>query len=278
MLEVDWFFLHCCKNCKCMCLDLLFMKIGLQFRGTSTKIHPESYRDWVTQDRPVGTMPTNSHGQAASCLAFSAWDRCTDQWWEVCGNTGSTHPNWPNVYCNTGNIQILCDGTCVSDMLQAPSLDLARAVDLIHALQETLEDCWAGSFFGDLWQQTMETAKKCNSVIKHGCLCRALCLSSPNQPYTAHVATWINFKLFAPSCHVPPLPLWLLQKPDWSTSRRLLWKCSLSCLATVFFQIFRQKQKIWDWSVVRLFTCIHIRFNWEFIQINFEWLRDRICG
>lgn len=43
--------------------------------------------------------------------------------------------------------KILCDAKCVSDMLQAPSLDLARAVDLIHALQETLQDCRAGFFF-----------------------------------------------------------------------------------------------------------------------------------
>lgn len=52
--------------------------------------------------------------------------------------------------------KLLCDAKCVSDMLQAPSLDLARAVDLIHALHETLQDCRAGSFlmiFGSkLWR------------------------------------------------------------------------------------------------------------------------------
>lgn len=62
--------------------------------------------------------------------------------------------------------KILGDAKCVSDMLQAPSLDLARAVDLIHALQETLQDCRAGSFFDDLWQQTVETAKKCNVAVE----------------------------------------------------------------------------------------------------------------
>lgn len=62
--------------------------------------------------------------------------------------------------------KILGDAKCVSDMLQAPSLDLARAVELIHALQETLQDCRAGSFFDDLWQQTVETAKKCNVAVE----------------------------------------------------------------------------------------------------------------
>lgn len=62
--------------------------------------------------------------------------------------------------------KILGDAKCVSDMLQAPSLDLARAVDLIHALQETLQDCRAGSFFDDLWQKTVETAKKCNVAVE----------------------------------------------------------------------------------------------------------------
>lgn len=42
VLEVDCF-LHCCKNCRCICLDLMFIKSGCQFRGTCTKMHPESY-------------------------------------------------------------------------------------------------------------------------------------------------------------------------------------------------------------------------------------------
>ncbi|KAK0131538.1 Zinc finger MYM-type protein 1 [Merluccius polli] len=60
--------------------------------------------------------------------------------------------------------KILGDAKCASDVLQAPSLDLA--VDLIHALQETLEDCSAGSCFDDLWQQGVETANKCNDAVE----------------------------------------------------------------------------------------------------------------
>ena len=62
--------------------------------------------------------------------------------------------------------KILGDAKCASDMLQAPSLDLAKALDLIHALQETLEDCRAGSCFDDLWQQSVETANKCNVAVE----------------------------------------------------------------------------------------------------------------
>uniref|UniRef100_A0A667Z4Q8 TTF-type domain-containing protein n=1 Tax=Myripristis murdjan TaxID=586833 RepID=A0A667Z4Q8_9TELE len=62
--------------------------------------------------------------------------------------------------------QILGDAKCAPDMLQAPSLDLTKAVDVIHALQETLEDCRAGSCFDDLWQQTVETAKKCDVAVE----------------------------------------------------------------------------------------------------------------
>ena len=62
--------------------------------------------------------------------------------------------------------KILGDAKCLSDMLQAPSLDLARAVDLIHALQDTLEDCRAGSCFDELWQHSVDTAKQCNIAVE----------------------------------------------------------------------------------------------------------------
>lgn len=45
---------------------------------------------------------------------------------------------------------ILRDTKMLSDMLQAPSLDLARAVDLIQALQDSLEGYREESCFDEL--------------------------------------------------------------------------------------------------------------------------------
>lgn len=39
-------------------------------------------------------------------------------------------------------------------------------MDLIHALQDTLKDCRAGSCFDELWQHTVDTAKQCNIAVE----------------------------------------------------------------------------------------------------------------
>lgn len=51
-------------------------------------------------------------------------------------------------------------------MLQAPSLDLARAVDLIQALQDTLEGYREESYFDELWQHSVDIAKQCNIAVE----------------------------------------------------------------------------------------------------------------
>lgn len=80
-----------------------------------------------------------SYGQTVSNLACFAWDRCREQWWVICGSTGYFHWHWQYS-------KILCNAKCLSDILQALSLDLTRAVNLIYAPQETLADCRAVSF------------------------------------------------------------------------------------------------------------------------------------
>uniref|UniRef100_A0A3Q4M441 HAT C-terminal dimerisation domain-containing protein n=1 Tax=Neolamprologus brichardi TaxID=32507 RepID=A0A3Q4M441_NEOBR len=46
-------------------------------------------------------------------------------------------------------------------LLQSPSLDLAKAVDLIHALQDTLDQYRSESCFDELWQDAMDIAEQC---------------------------------------------------------------------------------------------------------------------
>ncbi|XP_056152686.1 pro-epidermal growth factor [Lampris incognitus] len=58
--------------------------------------------------------------------------------------------------------KLLGDTKLLSDMLQVPSLDLARAVDIIQALQETLGE----SGFDELWQESMDTATQCNIAVE----------------------------------------------------------------------------------------------------------------
>ncbi|KAM3620053.1 uncharacterized protein V6R79_017566 [Siganus canaliculatus] len=58
--------------------------------------------------------------------------------------------------------RILGDTKFLSDMLQSPSLYLARAVDLIEALQDTFEQYRDVLFFGELWTEILDIAQRCN--------------------------------------------------------------------------------------------------------------------
>ncbi|KAJ3582868.1 hypothetical protein NHX12_000159, partial [Muraenolepis orangiensis] len=58
--------------------------------------------------------------------------------------------------------KILGDTKLLSDLLQSSSLDLARAVDLIEALQDTLVHYRDESSFGELWTEVLDIAQQCN--------------------------------------------------------------------------------------------------------------------
>lgn len=57
--------------------------------------------------------------------------------------------------------KILGEIKLLSDVLQSPSLDLAKAVDLIHALQDTLDQYRSEYRFDELWQDAMDIAEQC---------------------------------------------------------------------------------------------------------------------
>lgn len=50
-------------------------------------------------------------------------------------------------------------------MLQSSSLDLSKAVDLVEALVQTLNDYRDESFFDDLWNEVLNTAEQCDTAI-----------------------------------------------------------------------------------------------------------------
>ncbi len=54
----------------------------------------------------------------------------------------------------------------LSDMLQSSSLDLSKAVDLVEALVQTLNDYRDESFFDDLWNEVLNTAEQCDTAIQ----------------------------------------------------------------------------------------------------------------
>lgn len=58
--------------------------------------------------------------------------------------------------------RILGDTKFLSDMLQSSSLDLARVVDLIEALQDTFVHYRDEAFFGELWTHVLDIAHQCN--------------------------------------------------------------------------------------------------------------------
>jgi hypothetical protein len=56
---------------------------------------------------------------------------------------------------------VLGDAKCLFDMLQSSSLDRARAVDLVGALTDTLQDYRSEGYFGELWKEVEEIAEHC---------------------------------------------------------------------------------------------------------------------
>uniref|UniRef100_A0A3B4VHH5 DUF4371 domain-containing protein n=1 Tax=Seriola dumerili TaxID=41447 RepID=A0A3B4VHH5_SERDU len=62
--------------------------------------------------------------------------------------------------------RMLGDTKFLSDMLQSSSLDLARAVDLIHALQDTFVSYRNEAFFEELWTEVLDIAQQCNISTK----------------------------------------------------------------------------------------------------------------
>lgn len=57
--------------------------------------------------------------------------------------------------------KVLADAKCLSDMLQSSTLDLARAVALVGALTDTLQDYRTENYFGELWKEVEELAEQC---------------------------------------------------------------------------------------------------------------------
>ncbi|KAG8013673.1 hypothetical protein GBF38_022153, partial [Nibea albiflora] len=58
--------------------------------------------------------------------------------------------------------RVLGDTKFLSDMLQSSSLDLARAIDLIEALQDLMLKCRDESSFDQLWTEVLSMAQQCN--------------------------------------------------------------------------------------------------------------------
>ncbi len=54
----------------------------------------------------------------------------------------------------------------LADMLQSMSLDLAKAVDLVEAFQDTLQDLRSDSSFDEIWKDTVDTGKQCNVAVE----------------------------------------------------------------------------------------------------------------
>lgn len=65
--------------------------------------------------------------------------------------------------------KVLGDTKCLSDMLQSSSLDLARAVDLVGALTDTLQDFRSEGYFGELWTEVEKISEHCKISVQTVC-------------------------------------------------------------------------------------------------------------
>lgn len=55
----------------------------------------------------------------------------------------------------------------LSDMLQAPDLDLSTAVDLVETLVQTLKDFREDTYFEKLWQEVLNISKQCDAATQN---------------------------------------------------------------------------------------------------------------
>ncbi|KAJ8416436.1 hypothetical protein AAFF_G00357240 [Aldrovandia affinis] len=51
-------------------------------------------------------------------------------------------------------------------MLQSPLVELAKAVDLVKALLDTLQEYRDEYFFGELWREVEDTARNCDVSVE----------------------------------------------------------------------------------------------------------------
>lgn len=65
--------------------------------------------------------------------------------------------------------KVLGDAKCLSDILQSSSLDLARAVDLVGALTDTLQNYRSEDVFGKLWKEVEEIVEHCKITVQTVC-------------------------------------------------------------------------------------------------------------
>lgn len=54
-------------------------------------------------------------------------------------------------------------------MLQLSSHDLARAMDLVVALTDTLQNYKSGGFFAELWKEVEEIVEQCKISVQTAC-------------------------------------------------------------------------------------------------------------
>ncbi len=62
--------------------------------------------------------------------------------------------------------KVLGEAKFLADMLQSTPLDLAKAVDLVEAFQDTLQNLRSDSSFDEIWKDTVDTGKQCNVAVE----------------------------------------------------------------------------------------------------------------
>ncbi len=62
--------------------------------------------------------------------------------------------------------KVLGEAKFLADMLRSTPLDLAKAVDLFEAFQDTPQDLRSDSSFDEIWKDTVDTGKQCNVAVE----------------------------------------------------------------------------------------------------------------
>ncbi|KAF4118494.1 hypothetical protein G5714_000545 [Onychostoma macrolepis] len=117
----------------------------------------------ISQSRAVGPVQPNLKMFPQQGKKNTADGRRGDKSVEVRGLLGQIY--LPFIGLLATFCKVLSDTKLLSDMLQSPSRDQARAVEL-NALQDTFQKYREESFCDEIWREILNTAQNCNISIE----------------------------------------------------------------------------------------------------------------
>ncbi len=157
----------CYRNCMCTCQAPMCTRNGSLCKRKCIKVPQEIYKGSVTPGGHVGTRLAKT--LRTDCLLYDVLhDIDVENRGERSVEARGLLAQLDLTFIGTLVIfsKVHGEAKFLADMLQSMSLDLAKAVDLVEAFQDTLQDLRSDSSFDEIWKDTVNTGKQCNVAVE----------------------------------------------------------------------------------------------------------------